>query len=264
MWKSMVILAMAASLSMTNANAQTSPRLRAVGDDVRFALRLSASDSEGPMTRYLSERGRTAGDASMTLNCDESNAAFWDRAARWIALNTREVRPGGTARAFAIMTQSNNLRGMIVQSEAAIAAVPRHEFLRSGERVTGTPADRAADLRQRAEWTAFLSSSLAQMGAAQSADPQDFGKTYGLTLWTRAYCRLSKANLDAARAAFAEGGYPDAARTGSDTENAFILLVRAGGNGAFAASVLAAAGDTASPAAGRVLGGMSAPPAPPQ
>ena len=262
----MRIVATVLALVATAATASARPaHLRWVGDDVRFALERSAAESDGPVTRRLQERGGTVGSSTdpMALDCDRSSAIFWESAARWISENTEEAKPRGSIATFELITERNNLRGMVVRSENAIAAAPRHEFLLPNERITAAPADRATDLRQRAEWTVFLSSMFRDMSTAQASDPRDFGKAYGISLWTRAYCGISKSNLDAAHAAFTEVGYPDTARFGDATENAFILLVRASGDRELAQSALVAAGDKASPAARRVLGAMTPAPAEP-
>jgi hypothetical protein len=247
------------------AFGQSSPRIRSIGDDIRFALERSASESKQPVSNWLRGRGRAVGNSpsilpSISIPCDISSAIYWDAAGRWIAENTLRPAPQTGEDALDLMTHRNHLRALARRSEHAINTAPERFYLAQGEDIAMSPKDRASDLRQRAEWTAFMAALLTQMRAEHQAAPQDFGRAFGLSLWTRTACKLVEGNRAAATNALAAIGYPNAGQYGEKTEEAFTLLVRASGDALLAKNALTAAGERASPAAQRLLGAMSSSP----
>lgn len=260
------ILAALLCATSTPALAQSREHIRPVGADVRFAVERSAAESRGPMSNRLNAQGRAVTEAASILavlpqDCDVSSAIYWDDAGRWIAQHTLNVRPRGNLAALQTMTHPNALRATVRRSEQVINAAKGRAYLAPNESVSAAPADLAMDLRQRAEWTAYVSSVLTQMRAAHEAEPRDFGGAYSLALWSRTACRLVDDNARAARKALAGIGYPFSAQFGPRTEEAFALLVSASDDAQLAQEALTLAGDRASPTAREALAATSTPPA---
>lgn len=247
------------------AIAEGKERIRSVGADVRFAVERSVSESRGPISSRLSEQGGAVNASpsiltALSLDCDVSSAVYWDDAGRWIAQHTLNARPRGNEAAFETMTHPNALRALVRRSEQVINGTPERLYLAANERVSASPANRALDLRQRAEWTAYIDAVLTQTRAAHEAAPRDFSGAYSMALWARTACRIVDDNHDAARKALTSIGYPFAAQFGERTEEAFALLVSASGDAQLAQEALTLAGDRASPAARQALAATSTTP----
>lgn len=274
-----------------SAHAQPAPSLGFVGADVRRAVAEAASDGERAFTQpgrrnatVNAERSASLAPTLAAMNCDTPSITYWDAVAPWIRRNSLPAagpgtlssdEPFGVDDAFEAKDRRSSdtrapdfrspvreigrdMRRRVQRVEETIQANPTHVYLTADDAVKDRPKDRAADLRQRAEWMTFLAAFLPKLREAHEATPRDFENAFVLALWTRASCDIFKANSEAALAAMNELTYPADAQYGAQTEVAFAMLVRASNDAPFAKEALHRGGAAVAPLARRVLEPLAA------
>lgn len=274
------------ALILSAAPALADEKIGFVGADVRRIMASAASDAERGFT---SPNARNATDASersasiapllASTTCDTPTVTYWEKAAPWIRRNTLPpivladddslgaedaFRPGNARVARTqefrepARMMARDMRRRTERVEEAIKTSAQHVYLTPGDDIAARPKDRATDLRQRAEWTTFVSAMLPQLKSAHEAAPNNFANAFVFAVWTRATCDIVKANGEAALSTLQEIGYPAAATYGGQTEIAFAILVRARNDAPFAQEALNRGGAGVAEMARRILEPLAA------
>ncbi len=272
----LLVLAFAAA-----AHAQPAPGY--IGADVRRAIAETAGDGERAFTQprarsraAVAARSPSIAPTLAAMTCDTPSVTYWDAAAPWIRRNTypaagpqtlsnddsaaAQAAPDTRAPDFRAPAReiASDMRRRVQRVEDTIQANATHVYLTADDAVKDRPKDRAADLRQRAEWMTFLAAFLPKLREAHEATPRDFETAFVFALWSRASCGIFQSNSAAALAALNEIGYPADAQFGGQTEIAFAMIVRASNDAPFAKEALHRGGANVAPLARRVLEPLAA------
>lgn len=283
----MIRLAALLSLVLLGAPALAQSRIDHIGADVRRSVAEAADAGvrafTTPTQRNAASNAERSPSIAPTLaaaTCDTTSDRYWDAAAPWIRRNAQPATmpPGATIEdgigatsgnlkrresaaidfGGAAQAMAQDMRQRVQRIEETIQTSSRRLYLLDNDVIARRPPDRAADLRQRAEWMTFVIAFLPQLKAAHEAQPRDFEKAFVFAVWTRATCDILKSNRAAALAALNDLGFPDATRFGGETEIAFAMLVRAGNEPVMAREALRRGGDTPSAMARQILEPLAA------